>query len=124
MLWCDWAVLETCDSMVVREREAHWVKYFVDAGCEVLNLAKDCRDGFLSHSEETKEMIRQMKLNHPRSAEVRQRISKGMHGTKNFVGRHSPETCLRISEAKRGHLVSEVTRHKLREAALRRTVER
>lgn len=57
MLYCDWAVLETTDSLNVRKAEAKWVKHFIDLGVKVLNLDDTCRDGNLGHSEATRRKI-------------------------------------------------------------------
>jgi hypothetical protein len=47
MLCGDWAVLETCDSQTVRERETYWISYFLDLGCDVLNVQKTCYGGII-----------------------------------------------------------------------------
>jgi hypothetical protein len=63
VLWDDWAVLETTDSLNVRDAEAKWVRHFEALGCHVLNRMRVFHSNYLSHSDET-----------------RQKISKGLAG--------------------------------------------
>jgi hypothetical protein len=104
MLWCDWAILESgIDGGIVSEREAYWVKHFVDAGCEVLNLMKVATSGLLGHSMETRQRIREKKMGHLVSEETRRRISlnharmNGHHGQPKFV-----EIAKKMGEANKG----------------------
>lgn len=98
MLHCDWAILESnVDPITVRETEAKWVKYFVDAGCEVLNRDKECSSpGTLGCSEAHRRKLSEALKGRACSAATRQRLSQSLKGTK-FPPR-SREHCRRISE--------------------------
>lgn len=106
ILYCNnWAVLETVVEgengvVSVRDVEARWVKHFVDAGCEVLNLDKNCHDGLIGCSEEHKA-----------------RIATALEGNKNGVGNHSGLGRIAWNREKKW---PDATRQKLRLAALAR----
>jgi hypothetical protein len=97
MLWCDWAVLESgIDGMVVCDAEFKWVKYFVDMGCEVLNLDKNVRGGLLGHSEESRLLMRLNQKRVPRFA------NSGSFGAEGWVPWNKDKTGLQHqSEAQR-----------------------
>ncbi len=108
---CDWAILETTNEANVRECERKWVKIFLDSGCEVLNLDKECRyPGRLrmspAHKNKIGNALRGRVLT-PLSDVVRELISLSLKGRKITWGD-------KISAAKMGHIVTEGTRLKLR----------
>lgn len=85
MLYCNWVVLESTDSLHVRKREACWIKHFLDLGCLVLNKIKECGShGILSLSEELRENLRSLwkgKPKGPCSADHRKNISEAKRGS-------------------------------------------
>lgn len=93
MLNCDWAVLETTDSLNVRKAEAAWVKRFLDLGVKLLNIDNLCRDGNLGHSEETRRKIgdaqrgsRNHRFGKSNTEELRKATSERMKGNKYAAG--------------------------------------
>lgn len=96
MLWCDWAVLESVDSMQIREREAYWVKHFLDAGCTVLNSDRGCKiPGLLGHSEECRRKISLALKGRPFTEERKAALKKA----RALRGAYPPETRKKMSEA-------------------------
>lgn len=104
MLWCDWAILESnVDGAVVREREAHWLKRFVEAGCEVLNNDRECRRPvIIGHTEDGRRKMRERALARaPISEESRRRMRKAHLGipSSNRGKKRTAEQIRRLSEA-------------------------
>ena len=112
MLLCDWAILESdVDPIMVREVEAKWVKYFVDAGCEVLNLDKNVSmPGILGHSEETRRRLKEF----PRSETWCRRISESNKGISRNLGiPKSAETRRKMSKPKSAEHRAKIVAHLL-----------
>ncbi len=93
MLGCDWAVLEVSTSENIREREAYWVKYFLDLGCDILNCEKDCsRPGILGHNAKTRQKIGKAHRGKPtgripwNKGKKCPEISETLRGNKNGIG--------------------------------------
>jgi len=106
MLRCDWAILESnIDGAVVRDREARWVKYFVESGCEVLNNDRECnRPGILGHTECSRRKMSERALTRaPISEESRRRMRVARLGipSSNRGMKRTPEQIQRLSEAHR-----------------------
>jgi NUMOD3 motif len=105
MLYCDWVVLETATSDTIRDREAYWIKYFVDLGARVLNLMKNTNNhGLFEHSKESIEKMRlaavESNQNFRRGVAVNCSIEmRQLAANSNTGKKRSPETREKIRQA-------------------------